>query len=39
MAHIYASVKGVIIGSDNDLSPIRDQAIIWTNGDLFTNES
>ena len=28
---IYASVPGAIIGSDNGLSPVRRQAIIWTN--------
>ena len=28
---IYASVNWVSIGSDNDLSPGRHQAIIWTN--------
>ena len=26
---IYLSVKQAIIGSDNDLSPVRCQAIIW----------
>ena len=29
--HIYASVNSVNICSDNDLSPIRHQAIILTN--------
>ena len=28
---IYASLNWVIIGSDNGLSPVRRQAIIWTN--------
>ena len=42
---IYASAKITIIGSDNDLSPDRRQAIIWTNtgilliGPLRTNVS
>ena len=42
---IYASVNYAIIGSDNSLSPIRCQAIIWTNagivsiGSLGTNFS
>ena len=31
LPHIYASVNRVCIGSDNDLSPIRRQAIIKTN--------
>ena len=29
--HIYAPVNYAAIGSDNDLSPLRRQAIIWTN--------
>ena len=42
---IYASLNWVIIGSDNGLSPVRRQAIIWTNagilliGPLGTNVS
>ena len=28
---IYASLNWVTIGSDNGLSPLRRQAIIWTN--------
>ena len=42
---IYASLNWVIIGSDNGLSPVRRQAIIWTNavvlliGPLGTNFS
>ena len=29
------SVSYTIIGSDNGLSPVRRQAIIWINGDLL----
>ena len=29
--HIYVSVNYAIIGSDNGLSPVRRQPIIWTN--------
>ena len=42
---IHASLNWVIIGSDNGLSPVRRQAIIWTNtgilliGPLGTNFS
>ena len=32
---IYASLKQIIIGSDNGLSPGRRQAIIGTNGGLL----
>ena len=32
---IYASVNRINIGSDNGLSPIRRQAIIWTNDGLL----
>ena len=32
----YASVKYAIIGSDNGLSPVRRQAIIWTNDGLLS---
>ena len=33
---IYALVTYVNIGSDNGLSPMRCQAIIWTNADLLS---
>ena len=33
--NMYASVRGAIIGSDNGLSPVRRQAIIWTNAGLL----
>ena len=33
---IYASVNWVCIGSDNGLSPVRRQAITWTNANLFS---
>ena len=32
---IYASLNWVIIGSDNGLSPVRHQAIIWTNAGIL----
>ena len=32
---IYASLNWVIIGSDNGLSPVRRQAIIWTNAGIL----
>ena len=32
---IYASVKYANIGSDNELSPVRRQAIIGTNAAIF----
>ena len=32
----YMSVNRVNIGSDNGLSPIRRQAIIWTNAGLLS---
>ena len=35
ICRIYASVNRVSIGSDNGLSPIRRQAIIWTNAGLL----
>ena len=35
---IYASVNRVSIGSDNGLSPIRRQAIIWTNAGILLIE-
>ena len=35
---IYASVNRVSIGSDNGLSPIRRQAIIWTSAWLLSIE-
>ena len=34
--HIYTSVNSVSIDSDNDMSPIRRQAIIWTNAGLLS---
>ena len=34
--HIYASVNWVRIGASNGLSPVRRQAINWTNADLFS---
>ena len=34
MTHICVS-EITIIGSDNDLSPGRPQAIIWTNAGIF----
>ena len=34
MTHIYVG-KQIIIGSDNDLSPGRRQAIIWTNAGIL----
>ena len=36
--HIYASVNWVIIGSGNGMSPVRRQAIIWTNAGLLSIE-
>ena len=35
LCHIYASVKWVSIGSDNGLSPVRRQAIFWTNAGIL----
>ena len=35
---IYASLSWVIIGSDNGLSPVRRQAIIWTNAGILSIE-
>ena len=32
---MYASLKWVIIGSDNGLSPVRRQNIIWTNSGIL----
>ena len=32
---MYASLDRVIIGSDNGLSPVRRQAIIWTNAGIL----
>ena len=34
MTHIYVN-KLTTIGSDNDLSPDRRQAIIWTNAGIL----
>ena len=36
MCHIFASVNWVDIGSDNGLSPIRHQAIIWSNSEILS---
>ena len=36
---IYALVNYVNNGSDNDLSPDRRQAIIWTNDDILSIRS
>ena len=33
---MYASVNQVSTGSDNDLSPIRRQAIIWKSDGLLS---
>ena len=33
--YIYASLNWVIIGSDNGLSPVRRQAIIWTKAGIL----
>ena len=38
MYRIYVSVNRVDIGSDNGLSPIWHQAIIWTNAGLLSIE-
>ena len=39
-SHIYASlIRWIIIGSGNGLSPVRCQAITWTNADLLSIES
>ena len=35
LCHIYASVYRLSTGTDNGLSPIRRQAIIWTNACLL----
>ena len=32
---MYASLKWVIIGSDNGLSPVRHQNVIWTNAGIL----
>ena len=37
--HIHVSVNCVIIGSSNGSSPVRCQAITWTDGDLLTSGS
>ena len=36
LCRIYATVNWVSIGSDNGLSPVRRQAITWTNADLLS---
>ena len=33
---MYASINGISIGSVNGLSPILQQAIIWTNAGLLS---
>ena len=38
MPHIYASVNWVSTGLGNGLSPVRCQAITWTNADLLSIE-
>ena len=35
VTHIYSSLNWVIIGSDNGMSPVRRQAIIWTNAGIL----
>ena len=35
VTHIYVSILN-IIGSDNDMSPVRHQAIIWTNSGILS---
>ena len=37
MTHIHAPGNWTIIGSDNGLSPVPHQAIIWTNAGLLLN--
>ena len=32
---MYASVNWAIIGSDNGVSPVRRQALIWTNARML----
>ena len=34
--HAYASVNWLSLGSGNGLSPVRRQAITWTNADLLS---
>ena len=36
---MYASVNGISIGLGKDFSPVRHQAIAWTNTDLFSIET
>ena len=38
LSDVYASVNQAIIGSDNGLSPVWCQAIIWTNACLFEGD-
>ena len=33
---IYASINQAIIGSDNGISPVKYQAIVWTNADILS---
>ena len=35
--HIYVSVQHTYIGSDNGLSPVQCQAIIWTIAAIWVN--
>ena len=35
---MYASVNQVSVGSDNGLSPIRRQAIVWTSAGILLIE-
>ena len=37
LPHIYASVNSMNISSSNGLSPVRRQAITWTNADISSN--
>ena len=36
---VYVSVNQVIIGSDNGLSPVIHQAIIWTSAGILSIEA
>ena len=36
--HIYASLQHINIGSFNGMSPVRYQAIIWTNAAILSIE-
>ena len=39
MWRIYVSVKWSSIGSDNGLSPGRDQAVTWTSAGILLNRT